>query len=47
MKAGLSVFTISRLERGRVPKLGTAQDVAEALGIGVVDIWPELAREAV
>lgn len=45
-KAGFSVFTISRTERGRSPSLQTAQAIAAALGLKVADIWPEFAEKA-
>jgi DNA-binding XRE family transcriptional regulator len=45
-KAGFSVFTVSRMERGRSPSLQTAQAIAVALGLTVSDIWPELTEKA-
>lgn len=39
--AGISVFTISRIERGRVPAAVTAQKIARALGVLREDLWPE------
>ena len=41
-RSDLSVFTINRLEAGRDPNLSTAQRVAQALAVGVADVWPEL-----
>ena len=35
-RAGIPQETLSRIERGRIPSLGTLQKIADALGVQVV-----------
>jgi DNA-binding XRE family transcriptional regulator len=39
-RTGISASSLGRIERGEsVPRLNTAEKVAEALGKGITDIW--------
>jgi transcriptional regulator with XRE-family HTH domain len=40
-RAGISRDTISRLERGELPRLATARALSRALGVEVADLFPE------
>jgi transcriptional regulator with XRE-family HTH domain len=42
-RADLSMMTVNRVERGRIPSLATARKIARALGRTVDEIWPDLA----
>ena len=44
--AGLCRETISRLERGEVPRLDTARAVAAALGVDLALLFPENVESA-
>lgn len=45
-KARLSRETISRLERGELPRLDTARAVSDALGVDIAFLFPEDERPA-
>jgi len=40
-RAGLSRETISNVECGAIPRLGTARKIARALGADVANLFPE------
>jgi len=45
-RAGVSRETVSAVERGAIPRLGTARAIAHALDIDITSAFPESEKDA-